>query len=82
MDEKFWLIATFVVGALAIIVPFVVYIVQQQSRNSQLFHECAKSLHSDNPIEQSTAAILLRAFLKRPLWKFFYKPNYTQEKRS
>lgn len=82
MEKDFWVIATFVVGALALIVPFVVYIVQQQSRNSQLFHECAKSLHSDNPIEQSTAAILLRAFLKRPLWKFFYKPNYTQEAKN
>ena len=72
-------IATLVVGILAIVVPLAVYLVQQQSRNSQFFHDCAKSLRSENPIEQSTAAILLRGFLKRPLWKFLYKPNYSKE---
>lgn len=82
MEDKFWIIATFVVGALAIFVPFVVYLVQQQSRNAQFFHECAKSLFSNNPIEQSTAAILMRGFLKRPRRKFLYKPNYTKEAKN
>lgn len=81
-DNDFWVIATFVVSALAIIVPFAVYMVQQQSRNAQFFHECAKSLFSENPIEQATAAILLRSFLKRPLWKFLHKPNYTKEAKN
>lgn len=83
MDQTDFLsIATLVVGFLAIVVPFAVYLVQQQSRNSQFFHDCAKSLRSENPIEQSTAAILLRGFLKRPLWKFLYKPNYTKEAKN
>ena len=34
----------FIVGLLTLVVPFVVYMVQQQSRSSQFFHECAKSL--------------------------------------
>ena len=81
-NEQFWIIASFVVGALTLIIPFAVFIVQQQSRNAQFFHECTKSLHSENPIEQSTAAILLRGFLKRPWWKFLYKPNYTKETKN
>lgn len=63
-------------------VSLAVYVVQQQSRNAQFFHECAKSLFSANPIEQSTAAILLRGFLRRPWWKFLYKPNYTKEAKN
>lgn len=80
--NRFLAIATLVVGALAIIVPLAVYLVQQQSRNAQFFHECAKSIFSDNPIEQSTAAILLRGFLKRPWRKFLYKPDYTREAKN
>ena len=80
--NRFLAIATLVVGALAIIVPLAVYLVQQQSRNAQFFHECAKSIFSDNPIEQSTAAILLRGFLKRPWRKFLYKPDYTMEAKN
>lgn len=83
MDINIFLaIATLVVGSLAIIVPLAVYLVQQQSRNALFFHECAKSISSNNPIEQSTAAILLRAFLKRPWRKFLYKPNYTKEAKN
>lgn len=83
MDKNlFFSFATLVVGLLAIIVPLAVYLVQQQSRNAQFFHECAKSIFSDNPIEQSTAAILLRGFLKRPWRKFLYKPNYTTEAKN
>lgn len=73
---------TFIVAFLALVVPFIVYMVQQQSRNAQLFHDCSKSLFSENPIEQATAAILLRSFLKRPWWKFFYKPDYTKETKN
>lgn len=74
---------TFLVAFLAsFIVPCAVYAVQQQSRSSQFFHECAKSLFSENPIEQSTAAILLRGFLKRPWWKFLFSPNYTKETKN
>lgn len=63
-------------------VSLAVYIVQQQSRSAQFFHECARSLFSENPIEQSTAAILLRGFLKRPWRKFLYKPDYTKETKN
>lgn len=80
--NNFVSIATLVVGSLAIIVPLAVYMVQQQSRNAQFFHECANSLSSKDPIKQSTAAILLRGFLKRPLWKFLYKPDYTTEAKN
>lgn len=71
----------FIVGLLTLVVPFVVYMVQQQSRSSQFFHECAKSLFSENPIEQSTAAILLRSFLNRSFWDI-YKPNYTKDAKN
>ncbi len=73
---------TFIVAFWALVVPFIVYMVQQQSRNAQLFHDCSKSLFSENPIEQATAANLLRSFLKRPWWKFFYKPDYTKETKN
>lgn len=73
----------FVVAFLALVIPLVVYIVQQQLRYAQLFHDCAKSLFSDNPIEQSTSAILLRGFLKRPFWKIWnFRPNYTKETKN
>lgn len=75
-------VATLVVGTLVIVVPVAVYLVQQQSRYAHFFHECAKSLFSENPIEQSTAAILLRGFLKRPWFKFLYKPDYTTEAKN
>lgn len=82
MEKDFWVIATFVVGLLAIVIPLAAYLVQQQSRNAQFFHDCAKSIFSENPIEQSTAAILLRGFLKRPWQKFLYKPDYTKEVKN
>lgn len=83
MDTNdFWTIATFVVAFLAFIVPLAVYMVQQQSRNALFFHECAKSLFSENSIEQSTAAILLRGFLKRPLWKALFRPDFTQDAKN
>jgi hypothetical protein len=65
MDNMFWPLATVVIGALSIIIPFAVYLVQQRSRRDQLFRDCASSLRSENQIEQSTAAILLRGFIKR-----------------
>ena len=56
---------SFIISILtAIVIPTIIYIVQQHSRKSQLFNNCAKSLYSDNQIEQATAAILLRGFLK------------------
>lgn len=84
MDQQsFFTYATLVVGILAIVIPFAVYLVQQQSRNAQFFYECARSLYSENPIEQSNAAILLRGFLKKPLlWKRLSKPNYTKEAKN
>lgn len=57
-QQSFFTYATLVVGILAIVIPFAVYLVQQQSRNAQFFYECARSLYSENPIEQSNAAIL------------------------
>jgi uncharacterized protein YjbI with pentapeptide repeats len=53
------LIALITLGA-----SLVVYIVQQQIQHAQFFNQCAKSLYSSNPMEQNTAAILLRSFLK------------------
>lgn len=79
---KEFLSPTFLVALLALVVPLVVYMVQQQLRNAQLFHDCSISLFSENPIEQATAAILLRSFLKRPWWKFLYRPDYTQETKN
>lgn len=73
----------FLIAFLAsLVVPCIVYAVQQQSRSSQFFHECARSLFSENPIEQSTAAILLRGFLRRPWWNVLFRPNYTKEAKN
>ena len=47
-----------------------------------MYHNCAKSLFSNNPIEQSTAAILLRSFLKWKVWMLPYKPNYTRNAKN
>ena len=74
---------SFVISLLGIVlIPLVVYLIQQISRNAQLFNNCAKSLRSDNPIEQLTAAILLRSFLSWTKKKALYQPNYTKEAKN
>lgn len=82
LNSEFWTPATFFLSFLALIISLIVYLIQQQLRNAQLFHNCAKSLFSNNPIEQSTAAILLRGFLKWKWWKFLYKPNYSRDAKN
>lgn len=57
-------ILTLGVSVLTIIISLVVYVIQQQIQNANLFNRCANSLHSCNPMEQNTAAILLRSFLR------------------
>lgn len=42
-----------------------VYIIQNATKKRTFFNECAKSLNSSNEIEQITAAILLRSFIKK-----------------
>lgn len=72
---------SFIISILtAIVIPTIIYIVQQHSRKSQLFNNCAKSLYSDNQIEQATAAILLRGFLKKK--QFFFHPDYSKETKN
>lgn len=61
-------IITLGVSVLTILISLVVYVIQQQIQNANLFNRCAKSLHSSNPMEQNTAAILLRSFLIHKRW--------------
>lgn len=81
-NTEFWSTATFFLSLLALIISMIIYLIQQQSRNAQLYHNCAKSLFSNNPIEQSTAAILLRSFLNWKVWMFPYKPNYSRNAKN
>ena len=53
-----------IIASITLVVSLVVYIVQQQIQHAHFFNQCAKSLYSSNPMEQNTAAILLRSFLK------------------
>lgn len=62
-------------------VSIVVYIVQQQIQYTQFFNQCAKSLYSSNPMEQNTAAILLRSFLKSKRWNLLER-NFKRETKN
>ena len=57
-------IVTLSISIITILISLVVYMIQQQIQNANLFNRCARSLHSSNPMEQNTAAILLRTFLR------------------
>ena len=81
-NAEFWTKASFYLPFLVVIISLIVYLIQQQSRNAELYHSCTKSLYSDNPIEQSTAAILLRSFLNWKLWMLPYKPNYSKDAKN
>lgn len=50
------------------IVSFIVYRIQRRIQYDRAFQECAKSLHSDNPVEQEVAAIMLRQYLHSSWW--------------
>ena len=66
METKTLIVAILTLGVsvLTIFISLVVYVIQQQIQNANLFNRCARSLHSSNPMEQNTAAILLRSFLR------------------
>lgn len=81
--DTFWTPLSVAISIMVtVIIPLVVYLIQQISRKVQLFNNCAKSLQADNPIEQLAAAILLRSFLEWRWWEFLYKPNYTKEAKN
>lgn len=75
-------IITVVLGLLTILVTPIVSGIQQQTRLSQEFQSCSKSLYSDNPIEQASAAILLRGFLKKRRVAWFFRIDYTREAKN
>ena len=81
-SSEIWTSAPVILSVLALVISFIVYLIQQQSRHAEMFKNCAKSLFSENPIEQSTAAILLRGFLKWNWLKSFYKPNYSRDAKN
>ena len=74
-------IVTLSVSVLTILISLVVYIIQQQIQNANLFNRCAISLHSTNSMEQNTAAILLRSFLKHKRWNILGR-NYKKETKN
>lgn len=57
-----------IVSILVAFVSFVVYRIQRRIQFDRAFQECAKSLHSDNPVEQEVAAIMLREYLHGSWW--------------
>lgn len=61
-------IVTLCLSILTILISLVVYVIQQQIQNANMFNMCARSLHSENSMEQNTAAILLRTFLNYKPW--------------
>lgn len=57
-----------IVSIMVAFVSFVVYRIQRRIQFDRAFQECAKSLHSDNPVEQEVAAIMLREYLHGSWW--------------
>ena len=70
---------TLMITLVSAIISYCVYIVKQQERYYQEFKSCSKSLYSDNPIEQASAAILMRGFLKKRRVGILFHVDYTKE---
>lgn len=75
-------LATLMLTLLTILISYFVYVVKQQDQQSIAFRSCSKSLYSDNQIEQASAAILLRCFLKKRKIGLLFRANYTREATS
>lgn len=67
---------------ISVIVSLIVYVVQQQQRQAQAFKDCAESLYSANEIEQASAAILLRGFLKKKRILGIFSVDFTHEAKN
>lgn len=78
MENFIVALITVCLSLLTIIISFVVFVIQQQTQNANLFNKCASSLHSNNPMEQNAAAIILRSFLKTRWWHVWGR-NYKKE---
>lgn len=70
-----------VIAAITLIVSAIVYVIQRRAQYDRAFRECTKALHSKNPIEQTTAAILLRSYLKHK-WFAPYFNSYSVEAKN
>lgn len=81
MEPEAIAILTLGVTFLSVFISVVVYVIQQQIQNANLFNRCARSLHSNNPMEQNTAAILLRSFLKHKRWNILGR-NFEKETKN
>lgn len=85
-DGNFWgvtfALLTLLLAALTLLISYVVYGVQQQTRRSSDFQDCSKSLKSNNEIEQSAAAILLRGFMKKQRVGLFFNVDYSREAKD
>lgn len=75
-------ILTVLLGLLALLAPTFISGIQQQIRLSQEFQSCSKSLYSNNPIEQASAAILLRGYLKKRRVGLFFSVDYSREAKN
>lgn len=67
---------------ISVIVSLIVYVVQQQQRQSQAFRTCSESLYSKNEIEQAAAAILLRGFLKKKRILGIFSADFSYEAKN
>lgn len=74
MDSVFtyWTMTlTLAVTIIPLVVAVVVFFVQNMSKRRAMYKDCVNSLYSENSIEQTSAAILLRDFIN----KWGYKSN-------
>lgn len=66
---------------LTLLISFIVYLIQRRALYDKAFRDCTKALHSKNPIEQTTSAILLRGYLKRK-WFAPFSNTYAYEAKN
>jgi len=55
----------FIIALIPLLVAVVVYFIKHLTMTDSFYRKCANSLYSDSTIEQATAAILLRDFIKK-----------------
>ena len=72
-----------ILASVPIIISIVVALIKKRSHYDSAFEKYAKSIYSNNSIEQITSAILLRDFLKkRNVFWFITRSNHTKETKN
>lgn len=63
VDKSNWFVL--VLAIVTAMTGVIIYLVRDKSRRDSFFRNCARSLYSEDTVEQATAAILLRDFIKK-----------------